>query len=200
MARKQRATDAKVRTRGVPRERRYSIADRSQHKPRSRFRSLPIDNRLAKTRWLPSRSPQSRPGPRLRGRGREGCEEVTVLAGVSTTARLNLILPGKGGIGPESTSRVEDQGSRNEERITRDLGYPFNRSFPCRCSPRAGRERHATLSAGARAPAVVLARLSGADGVLVTHLFAGVGDSKHPGEPRPGTRVIRGRNYVPDSG
>ena len=35
----------------------------------------------------------------------------------------------------------------------RRLGYPCKRSSPCGCSPRAGGERHATLSAGARAPA-----------------------------------------------
>ena len=45
-----------------------------------------------------------------------------------------------------------------------------------------------------------LAGLSGGDEVLVAHLFEGIGDFKHPGEHRPGTRMIRGRSYVPDSG
>ena len=35
----------------------------------------------------------------------------------------------------------------------------------------------------------MLAGLSGADEVLVAYPFVGVGDFKHPGEPRPGTRV-----------
>ena len=38
-----------------------------------------------------------------------------------------------------------------------DLGYPCKRSSPCGCWPRAGGERHTTLSAGARAPVGVLA-------------------------------------------
>ena len=80
------------------------------------------------------------------------------------------------------------------------LGYPCNRSSPCRCSPWAGRGPTRDALGWRTASGGGLAGLSGGDEVLVAHLFEGVGDFKHPGEPLPGTRMIRGRSYVPDSG
>ena len=62
------------------------------------------------------------------------------------------------------------------------LGYPCNRSSQCRCS--RGRAVNDTLRRRrvARAPAVVLARLSGGNEELVARLFAGGGDFEHPGD------------------